>query len=143
MTTRTLLTAAAGIALALVASAPAMADGRSVMATEFHGDGNDIDVCARDGAYLGVYGRGNDHEVTGCVTGDGNRAVTGSFGTRTRSHLDVRGVDNLLGTETRSGGEVDAFVRGDDNEMALRSAEGSYVGSRIVGSGNVIRAEAW
>ncbi|BDL38614.1 hypothetical protein [Methylorubrum sp. GM97] len=141
MTTRTLLTTAAGIALALVASAPAIAGGRSVIATEVYGDDNDIDVCARNGAYWGVYSLGNDHAVTGCVDVDGNQIVTGSLDRGTTTHVDVHGVDNQIGTQARSGGEVDAFVRGHRNEMALRAANGSYVSGRVFGSGNVIRAE--
>ncbi|BDL38621.1 hypothetical protein [Methylorubrum sp. GM97] len=143
MTTRTLLTAATGIALALAASAPAMASCRSIMATEFYGNDSSIDTRARDCAYWGVYGRGDRHGVFGTVTGPGSRVVTGSFGSRTRTHLDSRGFGNQLGTQARSGGRIDAFVRGHHNEMALRATNGSYVGGRVVGSGNRVRAEAW
>ncbi|CAO4185081.1 hypothetical protein [Methylorubrum aminovorans] len=143
MTTRTLLTAAAGIALALVASAPAMAGCRSVVATEFYGNDSDIDTRARDCAYWGTYGRGDRHGVYGTVAGPGSRAVTGSFGGRTRTRVDMRGFGNQLGTQARSGGRIDAFMRGHRNEMALRAANGSYVGGRVFGTGNVIRAEAW
>ena len=143
MTTRFTLTAAVGIALALAASAPAMAGCRSVMATEFYGDDSDIDTRAHDCAYWGVYGRGYGHEVTGTVAGPGSRAATGSFGGRTRTRVDMRGFGNQLGTQARSGGRIDAFMRGDDNEMALRAADGSYISGRVFGSGNRVRGEPW
>ena len=140
--TRTTLTAAATLALALVASAPAMAGCRSAMVTDVYGDDGYYDTRARDCAYWGVYGRGDDHEVVGSVAGEGTRVVTGSLGGRTRTRLDVRGFDNQIATQTRSGGRIDLFGRGDDNEIVLRAGRGGIVSGSVIGSGNYVRSSA-
>ena len=145
MTTRSTLTATAALALALAftASAPAMAGCRSSMTTDVDGDDGVYDTRARDGAEWGVYARDYGHEVTGTVAGCGTRAVSGSLGRRTRTRLDVRGYDNMVGTEARSGGRINTFVRGDENELALRARNGSRINARVIGSGTYVRAEAY
>jgi hypothetical protein len=143
MTTRFTLTTASALALALFASVPAMADCRSVMVTEVYGNDGDYDAHARDGAYVGVYARGDRHQVYGTAAGCGSRVVTGSFGYGTRTRFDMRGFDNMVGIETRSGGRINLVGRGDGNEIAMRAANGSTVDAEIYGSGNCFRGWAW
>jgi hypothetical protein len=145
MTTRSTLTATAALALALAftASAPAMAGCRSVMATELYGDDNDFNTRALAGAQWGAYGRGYGHRASGTVAGCGTRAVSGSLGYGTRTHFDVDGYDNQIGTEVRSGGRIGLSSRGDGNEFALRARNGSRISVHNVGSGNSVRAESW
>lgn len=131
---------AAALTLTLLA-APAAACSSSV-ATDVIGTGHDIDVRAHDCAQWGVYATGSRHAVEGRVEGPGTRVVSGSIGARTRTRIYAHGIEDVIGTEARQGSRIDADVRGDRNEMALRASGGSRVSARVRGSGIYLRVHA-
>lgn len=140
--TRTTLTAAATLALALIATAPAMAGCRSAMVTEVYGSGGYHDTRAGGGAYWGDYGVGDRQVSTGRVIGCGARVVTANRGYGSRSHVDSLGDGARIISQMRSGAAGRVFNRG-ANEIVVRGANGSRSDVRVVGNGTYVRSEAW
>jgi hypothetical protein len=141
MTLRFARTSAAALALSLIA-APALACPASI-ATDVAGDDNAIDIGARDCAQLGTYVRGYGHSLDGTVMGSGSRVVTGSLGGRTATHVDIRGLDNQVGTLARSDSRIDARAYGNGNEMALRAQNGTRISAQTTGNGNFVRVSTY
>jgi hypothetical protein len=138
--TRTSLTGAAALALALLASAPAMADCRPAMPTDVRGDHGYYDTRVGNCAYWAIYGRGDRQATTGQVIGYDARVLTANRGYGARSHVDSIGDGARIVTQMRSGATGRVFNRG-ANEIVMRGANGSFSDVRVVGNGTYVRSE--
>jgi len=142
MSNRTTLTAAAALALALLASAPALAGCRSANPIDVRGNGGHVDTQAGDGAYWGIFGRGDEQEVTGTVAGPCSRAVSVSLGHGAHTRLDSHGIRAQILTQLGSGATARVFNRG-SNDIILRGAKGSITDVQVVGDGTYVRSETF